>query len=210
MALIVCKECGRKISDTSKQCIHCGSVLEIKHTDDTIESNNSTFEETVEKEAVNDYDESADNVKDFASLSIIEKMQLEKEFAKSDKWVFKYIRRKTEFGCCRRSFLWAFWTGIALRLILLLIMNAPLSDIEYYIVNPGFAELTIILLVVLFLLCFIMFIYGIIGPIYFAITRKKYVYTKKLMNWLNEEKGVKYAPVFSEKKQRILDSIQLD
>ena len=28
MALIKCKECGKKISDKSKKCIHCGTIIE--------------------------------------------------------------------------------------------------------------------------------------------------------------------------------------
>jgi len=27
MALIVCENCGREISDTSKKCVHCGAVV---------------------------------------------------------------------------------------------------------------------------------------------------------------------------------------
>ena len=30
MALIKCDKCGKEISDTSKKCIHCGSVIEKK------------------------------------------------------------------------------------------------------------------------------------------------------------------------------------
>ena len=28
MALIKCPECGKKISDKSKKCIHCGTIIE--------------------------------------------------------------------------------------------------------------------------------------------------------------------------------------
>ena len=51
MALIVCKKCGKKVSDTLDKCIHCGAPLtddaELPPEEETASSNQS--EETKKK-----------------------------------------------------------------------------------------------------------------------------------------------------------------
>ena len=32
MALIICSECGKKVSDSAKTCIHCGAPLSAEET----------------------------------------------------------------------------------------------------------------------------------------------------------------------------------
>ena len=40
MAIINCKKCGKKISDLSEKCIHCGVPIEEIKTTDDLKTNN--------------------------------------------------------------------------------------------------------------------------------------------------------------------------
>ena len=79
MALIVCTECGRKISDTSKHCIHCGAAIESSH------------EETVTKAP-----EAKKTPSDYFQLQSGLQIQLEAEFLETDTWAEKYRRKGLE------------------------------------------------------------------------------------------------------------------
>ena len=88
MALIVCKKCGKKVSDTLDKCIHCGAPLtddaELPPEDETASSNQS--EEAKKKKALLSFD----------SLSEDDKTILEREFVKKDKWAYKHRRNVAE------------------------------------------------------------------------------------------------------------------
>ena len=80
MALIICKNCGKRVSDTAEKCIHCGASL----AEELIEE---VKEEEIAKEEVNKVEKEEEGPKliDFAYYNTDDQLELQKEFNKSDK-----------------------------------------------------------------------------------------------------------------------------
>ena len=83
MALIICKHCGKKISDTTSTCIHCGKSLK----DEPVVTSPPPVEiKTKDPER-----------KSFETLNQSTRHALEQEFLKANKKAFKFKRREMEF-----------------------------------------------------------------------------------------------------------------
>ena len=201
MALIVCENCGRKISDTCLRCIHCGKEIETDQSNnapqDIKENSNSSHNTTEENDVVIQEDNN-----NFSSLTEKEKGLLEEEFRKSDKWAERYVRKTTEFVKFRKMFYHLLISLIILIAVARLFIGEKGLLLEYLIVNFSFLLVSLVCFVALFIICLGMFLYGVIGPICFMVTLKKYVYLKKFILWLSQEKNIKYAPVFTYKSER--------
>ena len=77
MAIIICKKCGKRVSDTVDVCIHCGQ----NPKEEIIEKIEEVpTKEIPEKKTVEYYD-----------LSEREQIRLEAEFAQQDKSAKKYL-----------------------------------------------------------------------------------------------------------------------
>ena len=89
MALIICKKCGKNISDTSTRCIHCGTPIKDEAETLKVESPAKPKNETLTP---------SKKLANFHKLSEDQQVALENEFLKSDKSARKYRRKGIEIG----------------------------------------------------------------------------------------------------------------
>lgn len=200
MALTVCKNCGKTVSDTVETCIHCGGSI----NSETMEQNVYQQEETSTKtEATDEH-----NVYDYYIYSETRRVSLEKAFIESDKWAYNYRRIEEEIRKFKSLFetiiLVTVWSSLALILAFIFIFDfkAYKEDL-IYIALAG----STILFVLSALMSFVL---------HFMIKARRnaperLVYLKKYQKWLLDEKNISYKPVFKKKSsQEAFTNISID
>ncbi len=191
MALIVCKHCGQKISDTVEMCIHCGALIsgepfvqkEESEDADTLDRNKE------EKTAQYDYEKYNEDIR----------IQLEQQFLTTDKWARSFRRKGVEIQKFKSLFSW----GIILPVLIVLAVRYCYSNVfkeSFYNEIPlGIAGMgAILLFTVSLILTVVLFFVGMV----YKRSLNKYIYMKKYQRWLLEEKNVRYTPVFLDKKSK--------
>lgn len=197
MALIVCKECGKKISDTSERCIHCGALTSEQNSSLVTNSEKSDTKEPKKSEQkYTDYHKMADNTK----------IQIEIEFLEQDSWAKKFRHKGLELKAFKELFLIA--AGLMPLVISITSIAARIND---RIADPtafwtalcgcfGFA-----------------IIFAIISKI-FSFRLKRHnasydvlIYEKKFQHWLRETKKIVYHPIlWDEVTMDRFDAINLN
>ena len=201
MALIICKHCGQKISDTVEVCIHCGTLI-----------NGESFvqkEEDLNSISTPDCDENKKRTQyDYNKYDEDIRIQLEQEFLTTDKWARSFRRKSIEIEKFKSLFYW----GLILPILIVIAARYCYSNIfkeSYYNeIALGIAGFGVaFLFTVSLILTVILFFKGIV----YKRCLNKYIYMKKYQRWLSEEKGVRYAPVFLDKKSREkFDKLDID
>jgi len=207
MSLIICKKCGRRVSNTANNCIHCGASLkeEISNKLEMI----STVEEHTEKENI----EGLENIIysghriSFNQFSDDDRFALEREFLFKDKWARKYRSIKEELN----AFFYA-WTYVLLTIIsALMILGLNRFFDNLLLINPSMAVLSTTSFILLGVLLLGMLIYSMVMKIIFKVSLAKYIYMKKFQKWLKEEKAIEYKPaLLTIKDKEIFDSLDLN
>ena len=202
MGLIVCKNCGKRISDTVDDCIHCGAPI----NDKPFDKENAPSSPTIESAPPSP---ETPRKKVFTHLGLKKRLELEMEFLESDKWAKRYQRDRNEMGEFGSAIFVTFglfmcigFVGrtILTKLNMISISNSPPYLIEFSI---SFIALGALLIG--------MFIYSIVKRIYYRSINAKYVYMKKFQRWLNNEKNIEYFPPLKTIRQQMLfDNIDLD
>jgi len=210
MALIECKECGKRISDTTRVCIHCGAPTCVSKPDAVGDSENTQKQsqngvahdvENKQKESEAQA-EKTEPKKIFQNLDKDTQCELEKEFWKVDKRAKKY-KRRTETG--KFIMLLALGYYIVGLISLLWIMSfgkeigngvpdwlTPQSWVIYRVLFPENIPLMPIILEVI----------GISSMIVGGVRlkqrqgKKEVVYKKRFQAWLLMEKNIEYIPQF--------------
>lgn len=202
MALIICKNCGKKISDTIDVCIHCGCNLR--------ETEIPEQASQVQNEAV-EICESQQT--DFDDLIALEKTKLETEFLKDDEWSNKYMRDRSELSSFAKPLLLCPLFAVALSGAFVRILNffIDMSTSMSDILNPTAKTVAIISGVALAVLCIAMFIYSIAKRISNAVTHARYIYYRRFQKWLLEKKNITFFPKMRTMHQkRIFESITIE
>ncbi len=215
MALIECKECGKRISDTTKLCIHCGAPTSISKPDVVGDSENAHKQgqssvahvgDTNQKEPEAQAEKTEPKII-FQKLDKNTQCELEKEFWKVDKRAKKY-RMKNKSG---RYFLMLgfgyFWYYLIVIFILDNTIKLPDSLVIknweiYHIVYSGYFEYAALFLSLIGVICMI------VGTIKFihetGQSKKEVLYKKRFQAWLLMEKNVDYIPQFMSESDRNL------
>ncbi|MBP3592672.1 MAG: zinc ribbon domain-containing protein [Clostridia bacterium] len=195
MALIICKNCGKKISDTAEVCIHCGiSVneevsVEIKR-DETSKNGQSTQAKTRQFEDLNDE----------------VRTKLEREFLKSNNWASKYKKNELQLPAIGR--LWILYLGFAF--IYLEILSLFDIYVAGPIINEKYFDFGLLAVLALMAITLCLFVYSIGMRIYLKSTSAKYIYLRKFQAWLKKEKNVDFIPTFKRKSQLAkFESVQI-
>ena len=210
MALIICKCCGKKISDTVKTCIHCGAQLS-DETNCHLSSDSEEFfpfdDSDCESVSVNsdidsatDDDNQTENKKKFVNFNTFDEKQktlLEKEFLKTDKWAMKYRRNKEE----SEDYLDVFITGVFLLLIYVL-CTIKFKFYSITAINPNLDKIALFLLIAAGAISGFAIIYFFVSKIIYAVSDKKYIYIWKFQKWIREEKSIEYNPPFLSVKEK--------
>ena len=199
MALIVCKKCGKRVSDTAEKCIHCGASL--TDNDDAVKQEKETISKNI--------DEQSDlKIPEYSSYDDDDKIRLENEFLKSDRWAKKFRRMGIELGKFKSLFLEVMFAFVAYVGICRYCYNNVFNKTIY---NEKIMAYSIVIISFLFVICFALLIATSIMGIVHKRSVKKYIYMKKYQRWLLKEKGISYTPLFVELKEKaIFDNVNLD
>ena len=191
MALIICKACGKKVSDTIEKCIHCGTLFKEE----------SVFNEEAEKKA-------EEELKRYDAYCEDDKLQMEKAFLAVDKWAKKFKKKE---AVLKKLYSWFLSILVLLMLFNSFWRHFGKDALEEKLYSQGVFEIFAVLFTVLFvgLLLGVFIVLGIATVEKRSV--KKYIYMKKYQRWLKEAHGISYEPQFFGKKQReLFDAIDLD
>lgn len=190
MALITCKYCGKKISDTVSTCIHCGkSVVE-----ETTTVNEPEFVEEIQDDESTEKTNETDR-KEFSSLSKKEQEDLVHEFWKKDKKAFKYKKKTYILKKIGEEFSIIYYIPIGLALLADKLLNFKPQNQKAYI------ALLLIPLGMLVIEIVKGIIYHLILKPIFNGKIKKMAYSKRFQIWADKETDIYYYPVFMDKKE---------
>lgn len=207
MALKLCSNCGKKVSDTVERCIHCGAVIEAKK-----EKTQEAFD-TSEKNDVstkkNDGASKKKPSKKYFSMKLDDRVKLEEEFLHDDeiamKWYRKsYISRKIrKLGAC------AWFTHSVVAILAAVFgtdMIAPESEL-----NEIFLTISLLCVVVLVLGGLLTVVLTFIANRIFLTKIKQYTYMKRFKAWLAEKKHIDYNMTFDKVKDKeLFESIDIN
>ncbi len=193
MALITCKNCGKKIRDTAKKCVHCGAQIN-KNEDIQVQENSTTHI----GEEISTQEENEKIL--FQQLKNEEKTKLVKEFWKSDKQAYSYIVGNQISKKLNISFV--------LRYIP--IMLFPLFFVNVLNLKPQSLKLIIFFYGITMSIIIIEIIISSVLKRKYEKKAKNYAYKKRFKIWLEENKNIIYYPIFLDKKeQRIFEEINI-
>ncbi len=196
MALIVCHECGKRVSDTSDICIHCGVPLKKCDATEIKELPN-------EKEEKTEKDRTAESVLRFNSLGKEEQRNITKAFLKSDKISKKYRDKLLTNDMLIKIFTLNFLLLVFSLGFLYFGLGHLVKTQESFILIALFGGVIAILQSV-FMFIFI-FRRRILNR-----NMKRLVFEKKFQTWLMENKGISYNPVFiNEREKRFFESLKI-
>lgn len=197
MALIACKNCGKKISDTVETCIHCGTK--------TKEEEPALLSDEYCEVQENDEQDTSKVIRDFTFYSADERISLEREFLNSDNWAKNYRRTFEELPSYLRIVLLSFaWS------IFIMLFATTQELVVELTFSPG-KEIFLFSIIAHSVLLVITIIATIVVRIKLKLTSAKYIYMKKFQIWLYREKAIDYTPpLLKLKEKRIFDSIDLD
>ena len=222
MALITCPECGKKVSDTVKLCIHCGAPI-IKEEQTTVpvteaETPVAETAETVPEATTPEENVTAEPQRlSFAQLDSDTRDALEAEFVSRNKWAKKCLRARKE----STTFIWWGFGPLVLSFVLgrgfyafasLLLPEAVerlLAGAD--VIHPAFEKLAIACLVLYGVLFVAMIAYGIVTKVLYGRTRVKFAYMKRFGRWLEREKNISYEPPLAYmQEKKLYDSIVIE
>ena len=190
MALMTCKHCGRKISDTVTNCIHCGKST-VEET--TTVNETELLAETQDNEATEI--QPVSNRKEFSTLSKKEQETLVHEFWKIDKTAYKYKKKTTLLEKFGEGFSIIYFIPFLLYLLadrVLKLKPQNQTAFKIFVIIP----LAMIVFEIVKVLLYIL----ILKPL-FNTKIKKMAYSKRFQVWVTTEKNIDYSPVFIDKKE---------
>ncbi len=192
MALIVCKKCGKNISDKSEKCIHCGQPLK-----ENTESKNA------DKEA-----KALENMPKFNTLNGDVRRRLELEFIKTDKWAYVYRRRGVEIPKLGK-FAFAMPVFIAAGVAAVSIVAEGINN--GFVMTPWLENAANIFMALSIAMMPVAIILLIHNRIQYSNKINRMTYNKKFQKWLRDVKKINYQPSFrTENEKYIFDEIELD
>jgi len=197
MALIICNECGKKVSDSAKTCIHCGAPLTEKETI----ANTSIPEK---KEEATGTAQAADEMVSFKSLGKKKQEELVHTFWEEDPIAKGYQKKR----CILESI--PFVCGGFIFLPTLLFFALPLllklktQDEKMIIISLSAIGVCFVLLVLSLIVT------SIIKKLTLDQKLKKYTYEKRFHLWA-KTRNVDYYPVFAKESEKALfEQINVD
>ena len=192
MALIVCKKCGKNISDKSEKCIHCGQPLK----------------EITESKEVDKAAKALENMPKFNALNGVTRRKLELEFIKTDKWAYVYRRRGVEipklgkFALAMPVFLAA---GVAAVTIVAESVN------NGFVLTPWLEKASFVFYALSASMMAVAILLLIYNRIQYSNAINRMTYHKKMQAWLRDVKKINYQPSFrTEREKCLFDEIEID
>lgn len=202
MALITCKNCGKRISDTVSNCIHCGAATKDIIVTPTVIRSYSTIS------PLKHSDTPTAALTDFNKLGEDKKVELENEFLKSDKRARAYVRKGVSANAyvSLASFLLPAWP------ILVFLRKWAIENwFQGKIYDQQWINYSYYFLFAIVILALVSVTLGF----YSAFSRmgrvKKQLYYKKFQRWLLKKKSIQYTPNWvSKKDKQVFEQIDLN
>lgn len=183
MAIIICKNCGKKVSDTVDVCIHCGNNPKEENKNNVIEVSNEFAEvKTVE----------------FDDLKEKEQLKLEAEFVKQDKWAKRYMLDVIELPSFGRLLYYPAIAIVILRILHRLTEVFATGEL----INEELSVIAAISGIGLVVLPLCTFFYSVVKRIYNRITQAHLIYLKKFQKWLMDNQNISYYPELKNLRQK--------
>lgn len=183
MAIIICKNCGKKVSDTVDVCIHCGNNPKEENKNNVIEVSNEFAEvKTVE----------------FDDLKEKEQLKLEAEFVKHDKWAKRYMLDVIELPSFGRLLYYPAIAFVILRILHRLTEVFATGEL----INEELSVIAAISGIGLVVLSLCTFFYSVVKRIYNRITQAHLIYLKKFQKWLMDNQNISYYPELKNLRQK--------
>ena len=200
MALIICKTCGNKISDTADACIHCGEP--IQH-DENLPSTSVPEVKIVEAENTNTKPEARMSV-NFNSLGKVQQEELVHAFWDADKTAMSYQRKKLLLDYLKGGFIFLILPPtLAIIFMLIFHFKAQSPDLLIFVLASGPIGYLVYGLQTL--------IIKIIEKSTINKRIKRLTYEKRFQVWVRNEKQITYNPVFTGKyDQEIFEQIDIE
>ena len=193
MALIICKQCGKKCSDTVDKCIHCGAAT--KDFSDLPPV--PVVEEVIKK-----------NLPRYEKMPVEQQIMLEMEFLNSDPAALKYRRSGLEIKKFGFIASWLFFAGQILLLVQQYVLNTFFNGIVY---NEKMFEISYYFLAGIVILWIVSFVWVIYLAISYRNKIRRLTYLKKFKNFLLEEKEIDFSPnILTNKEKDIFEQIELN
>lgn len=192
MALIVCKKCGKNISDKSEKCIHCGQPLK-----------EITESKEVDKEA-----KALENMPKFNALDGVTRRKLELEFIKTDKWAYVYRRRGVEIPKLGK-FAFAMPVFIVAGVAAVSIVAEGINN--GFVMTPWLENASGVFMALSVAMMPVAIILLIYNRIQYSNKVNRMTYNKKFQKWLRDVKKINYQPSFrTEREKCLFDEIEID
>ena len=193
MALIQCKECGKRISDTTEVCVHCGAPTNMS-------ANETSSEMKVDMESSRtELSDDEEKVVVFQNLNFDRQCELEKEFWSVDHAAEKHKKRggaKISTGLLTLGYIILLVFSLFPGLMIILEQGDWFKNWDIYnlFYSDGHPWLPYFLL-------FTFFVWMLICT--FRSTYKKEAkYKKQFQLWLKVEKNIDYIPQFNSERER--------
>jgi len=205
MALIICNNCGKKISDTTSECIHCGAKIGFGAKEEFDEPKNVEDVETVAEDEENE-------IFRFYSLPIEKQEALENEFLEFDtqaaEWQEK-AAKVTKFYKISRLFL--LLSAIALALLRLI---PKIFSIEMFKDDNERAQICLVIGAIGYAVALIISFIAMASCSAVIKARfgkkKQYLYYKRLSNWLMERDVVFDITFLSDSDEKMYNKIDVN
>lgn len=198
MALIICKNCGKKVSDTRDTCIHCGASLLAEEPVSPSSAPEKNVEETTTSV------KASDNLVNFKSLGEAQQEELVHAFWEEDPIAKRFqtkkliLRKISEFGLC-----------LILPMFLVIILGTILK-LKVQNMDTFFGVLSALLIIIAVLILKALTLF-IIQKKTVKSKIKRYTYEKRFQTWARETRQIAYYPVFiKEIDEQMYEQIDID
>ncbi len=191
MALIICKNCGKSISDKSNLCIHCGASTAHTIATEAPQNNQS-------RKDIPSYNLLTKNEREALKEKFIE------ECSAKDSWLRRYILKAHEIKlnsrCCFISII-AHW-GMKLAYSFFGFLCDPISQDSAYNLHSILKTTHECAKYFTWIFLGILVLYTIVSLIFLRVNISHLIFKKKLQKWLRDEKQMEYSPAFKNEKMR--------
>ena len=206
MALIICSNCGKKVSDTTSECIHCGAKIGVATND-----KNKNLNNTKKTNISVDNNEESDVIYKYYSLPFEKQERLENDFLKFDKesaqWQEKSLVVTKFFGAARILLILALIAFSILSFIVKILPDGTIDfDDEKRIMFLGIGVAGYIAVAAICLV--VLAISSIIIKLRFG-KKKQYVYYRRFSKWLEKKNIVFDIEFASDDDERLYEKIDL-
>lgn len=207
MALIICNNCGKKISDTTNECIHCGAKIGVG-----FDEQNENLNNTKKADMGGSNSEEHDMIYKYYSLSFEKQERLENDFLEFDKQAAEWQEKAStvaKFLKIAKAFLILAAIAFSVLSLLAKILPEGVIDLDNERALICLASGIIGYAVEGAICLIIIVVCSIMNKLRYD-KKKQYVYYRRFSKWLEEKNVIFDIKFLSESDERMYDKIDLD